>query len=73
MTKNKFKKPELVAPAGDIEKLKVAFHFGADAVYVGLTSFSLRAKTKNFNEDEIKHAIDYSHKIGKKIYIALNI
>ena len=67
------KKPELVAPAGDMEKLKVAFHFGADAVYAGLKEFSLRAKTKNFGLDEIKGAIDYTHSINKKIYIAMNI
>lgn len=66
-------KPELLSPAGDPEKLKVAFHFGADAVYVGLKKFSLRAKTKNFDNDAIKEAITYTHSIGKKIYIALNI
>ncbi len=66
-------KLELLAPAGDFEKLKVAFHFGADACYVGLDDFSLRARTKNFNFKELKEAIDYTHKIQKKIYIALNI
>jgi putative protease len=66
-------KLELLSPAGDFEKLKVAFHFGADAVYVGLKDFSLRANTKNFEEDEIKQAIEYTHNLGKKIYIALNI
>jgi U32 family peptidase len=67
------KKPELVSPAGDLEKLKVAFHFGADSVYVGLENFSLRAKTKNFNEDELEEAILYTRRINKKIYVALNI
>jgi len=67
------KKPELLSPAGDFEKLKVAFHFGADAVYAGLTDFSLRAKTKNFNDDELRQAIDYTHSINKKIYITMNI
>jgi U32 family peptidase len=66
-------KPELLAPAGDFEKLKVAFHFGADAVYVGLKEFSLRANTKNFGEDEIREAIKYSHSLGKRIYLTLNI
>ncbi|HQB62397.1 MAG TPA: peptidase U32 family protein, partial [Spirochaetota bacterium] len=66
------KKPELLAPAGDMEKLKVAYHFGADAVYIGMKNFSLRANTKNFDEDELFKAVDYSHKLGKKIYIALN-
>ncbi|MCK4798561.1 MAG: U32 family peptidase, partial [Spirochaetes bacterium] len=69
----KLNKPELIAPAGDLEKLKVAFHFGADAVYAGLTNFSLRMKTKNFNESEIKEAIEYTHNKRKKIYIPLNI
>jgi len=68
-----FKKPELISPAGDFEKLQAAFHFGADAVYAGLTDFSLRAQAKNFNKKEIEEAINYTHKIGKKIYIALNI
>jgi len=66
-------KPELIAPAGDMEKLKVAFHFGADAVYAGLKDFSLRQKTKNFDTAEIKEAIEYTHSIDKKIYITLNI
>ena len=67
------KKPELIAPAGDFEKLKVAFHFGADSVYVGLENFSLRAKTKNFNENGLEEAILYTRKLDKKIYVALNI
>ena len=66
-------KPELLAPAGDMEKLKVAFHFGADAVYVGLPDFSLRANTKNFNEEELTEAVTYTHDLQKKIYVALNI
>ncbi|OHD06430.1 MAG: hypothetical protein A2Y34_08930 [Spirochaetes bacterium GWC1_27_15] len=66
-------KPELLAPAGDFEKLKVAFHFGADAVYTGLKEFSLRANTKNFDNKEIEDAINYTHNLGKKIYLALNI
>lgn len=73
MGEKKNKKPELNAPAGDLEKLKVAFHYGADSVYAGLSDFSLRAKTRNFNEEEIKEAIEYTRKIGKKIYITLNI
>ncbi len=67
------KKPELISPAGDFEKLQVAFHFGADAVYAGLTDFSLRAQAKNFSKKEIEEAINYTHSIGKKIYITLNI
>ncbi|HOL58006.1 MAG TPA: U32 family peptidase [Spirochaetota bacterium] len=66
-------KLELLAPAGDFEKLKVAFNYGADAVYVGLKDLSLRANAKNFNYEELKEAIDYTHRINKKIYVALNI
>ncbi|MCG8569603.1 MAG: U32 family peptidase [Spirochaetes bacterium] len=64
---------ELLSPAGDFEKLKVAFHFGADAVYVGLQSFSLRANSRNFDHDEFLEAVQYTHFLKKKIYAALNI
>ncbi len=64
---------ELLAPAGDLNKLKTAIHFGADAVYVGGSSFSLRANAKNFGEEELLEAVDYTHKAGKKIYVAVNI
>jgi putative protease len=66
-------KPELIAPAGDLEKLKVAFHFGADAVYIGLKNFSLRVNAKNFDNDQFIEAVKYTHKINKKIYVAVNI
>jgi len=64
---------ELLAPAGDFEKLQVAFNYGADAVYVGLKDLSLRANAKNFNFDQLKEVIEYTHSINKKIYVALNI
>ena len=64
---------ELLAPAGDLNKLKTAIHFGADAVYVGGSSFSLRANAKNFGESELLEAVEYTHKMGKKIYVAVNI
>ena len=64
---------ELLAPAGNFEKLKVAFHYGADAVYAGLDKLSLRANADNFTREELMQAIEYTHSIGKKIYIALNI
>ena len=66
-------KPELLAPAGDLEKLKIALHFGADAVYIGMKDFSLRANSKNFDDDELHQAIEYTHSLNKKIYIAFNI
>ncbi|MBU0478915.1 U32 family peptidase [bacterium] len=67
------KKPELVAPAGNLEKLKVAIDYGADAVYIGGKRWSLRARTDNFTLSEIKKAVDYAHKRKKKVYVALNI
>lgn len=66
-------KPELLAPAGDLEKLKMAIIYGADAVYLGGEQFGLRKASKNFNMDEIKEGIDFAHSRGKKIYITMNI
>jgi len=68
-----FKKPELIAPAGDMEKLKIAVEYGADAVYAGIDGFNLRMGASNFNLHEIKYATDWVHRREKKIYIALNI
>jgi len=62
---------ELLSPAGDLQKLKTAFNFGADAVYCGLESFSLR-NARNFTLNELKEAINYTHKAKKKIYLTLN-
>jgi len=67
------KKPELLAPAGDMEKLQMAIAYGADAVYIGGKQFSLRANAKNFDLPELKQAIDYAHKHGVKVYISVNI
>jgi len=64
---------ELLAPAGNMEKLKIAFLYGADAVYLGGTSFSLRAFSDNFTPEEMKEAVDYAHSLGKKIYVTVNI
>ena len=52
---------ELLAPAGNFEKLKTALYYGADAVYVGGTLFSLRALSENFNNEQMKEAVDYTH------------
>ncbi|GJQ23893.1 MAG: peptidase U32 [Candidatus Brocadia sapporoensis] len=68
-----FKKPELVAPAGDLEKLRIAIEFGADAVYIGGEGFNLRMGAPSLTLQEIREATDWVHKRGKKIYIALNI
>ena len=67
------KRLELLAPAGDMDKLKTALHFGADAVYVGGSKFSLRANAKNFGESELAEAVAYTHGKGKKIYVAANV
>lgn len=67
------KKPELVAPAGNMDKLKTAIEYGADAVYAGGKDFNLRNASANFTVDEIGLAVDYVHKRDKKLYIALNI
>ncbi len=66
-------KSELLAPAGSLEKMKYAFLFGADAVYMGGKNYSLRANAKNFSLEEMKEAVDYAHSIGKKVYITCNI
>lgn len=64
---------ELLAPAGSMEKLKTAFYFGADACYFAGNSFGLRSYAQNFDENELKEAIDYAHSLGKKCYITVNI
>ena len=67
------KKIELLAPAGDINKLKTAVDYGADAVYLGGESFGLRKASKNFSLEDIKWAADYLHERGKTIHVTLNI
>ena len=64
---------ELLAPAGNMEKLRYAVWYGADAVYAAYREFGLRAASENFDEAELKEAIDFCHKNGKKIYIPCNI
>lgn len=64
---------ELLAPAGNFEKLKTALYFGADAVYVGGAHFSLRAFSENFTDEQLAEAVKYTHERGKKIYVAVNI
>ena len=66
------KKPELLAPAGSFEKAKIAFLYGADAVYAGTSELSLRTRAEMQNEDLAK-TIEYAHNIGKKVYTAINI
>lgn len=64
---------ELLAPAGSLEKLKIAIKYGADAVYFGLPGFSLRAKASQFKKQEIKEGVEFCRKNGKKFFVALNI
>ena len=66
-------KIELLAPAGSLERLKIALLYGADAVYIGGRDYSLRANAKNFSIDEIKEACDYAHSMNKKVYVTVNI
>lgn len=67
------KKPELLAPAGNLEKMKWAIMYGADAVYFGGQNYSLRANADNLSIQEIKEACDYAHSYNKKIYVTVNI
>ena len=64
---------ELLAPAGDLERLKIACHYGADAIYIGGVNYSLRANALNFSNEEIKEAVSYAHKNNKKVYVTVNI
>lgn len=66
-------KMELLAPAGNMNKLKIAFLYGADAVYLGGKSFGLRAFSDNFSPEEMREAVTYAHSIGKKIHVTVNI
>ena len=66
-------KMELLAPAGSMDKLKMALLYGADAVYLGGKSFGLRAFSDNFSLEEMKEAVSYAHSLGKHIYVTVNI
>ena len=60
-------KIELLAPAGSLDRLKIALLYGADAVYIGGRDYSLRANATNFSHEEIKEACDFAHNLGKKV------
>lgn len=66
------KRPEVLAPAGGLSKLKVAVNYGADAVYVGGQKFGLRAASENFTNSELKEGVDYAHAKNCKVYVVLN-
>lgn len=65
-------KIELLSPAGDFERLKLAVKFGADAVYVGGSKFGMRSNPSNFDENQLKEAVDFVHASGKKLYLTCN-
>lgn len=67
------RKIELLAPAGDLEKLKFACIYGADAVYIGGQIFGLRASAKNFSIEDMEEGIKFAHERGKKVYVTINI
>tara|TARA_B100000959_G_scaffold208098_1_gene218517 strand:+ start:243 stop:1592 length:1350 start_codon:yes stop_codon:yes gene_type:complete len=67
------KKTELLSPAGNFSKLRYALAYGADATYAGIPKFSLRTRENDFREDTLREGIKYSHNLGRKIYLTLNI
>ena len=67
------RKKELLSPAGNFEKMKAAFLYGADAVYLASQRFGMRAAAQNFTDSELDSAISYAHTLGKKVYIAVNV
>lgn len=71
--KQNFVKPELLAPAGNMEKGKMALLYGADAIYLGGKMFGLRAFANNFSLDEIKEIVAFAHNMDKKVYVTVNI
>lgn len=80
MTKPKYKgkryrldKPELLAPAGNLEKLKFAIHYGADAVYIGGQKYGLRSNADNFSFEEMREGVEFANKYGAKVFVATNI
>ncbi len=72
-SKRQVKKPELLAPAGNLEKLKIAVHYGADAVFLGGQEYGLRSNADNFTMEEIKEGVEFAAKYGAKIYVTTNI
>ena len=65
--------PEVLSPAGDMDKLKTAIAYGADAVYMSGKSFGLRTFSGNFEHDDMKEAVAYAHSKGVKCYVTMNI
>lgn len=72
MDKN-IKKPEVLAPAGNLEKLKMAIRYGADAVYIGGQAYGLRSRAGNFTYDQMREGVQFAHRCSSKVYVAANI
>lgn len=70
---NTLKRPELLAPAGTLEKLKTAIHYGADAVYIGGDAYGLRSRAGNFSFEEMAEGVAFAHERGAKVYLAANM
>lgn len=68
-----YKKPELLIPASNLEVLKIAVQYGADAIYIGGEMYGLRAKAKNFSLEDMKEGIAYAHQFGKRVFVTANI
>ncbi|GIP50441.1 protease [Paenibacillus sp. J53TS2] len=71
--RNRLAKPELLAPAGNLEKLKFAVHYGADAVYIGGQQYGLRSNADNFSFEEMREGVEFAKKYGAKVFVATNI
>ena len=66
------KRPELLSPAGNLEKLKYAINYGADAVYCALNRFGMRASAGNLSPEQLYEGLEYAHKRNAKVYVTLN-
>ena len=66
------RRPEVLAPVGDFERLETAVRFGADAVYLGGKAFGMRAASANFGPEDLKRAVDYCHAHGVRLYLTCN-
>lgn len=71
--RNRLDRPELLAPAGNLEKLKFAVHYGADAVYIGGQKYGLRSNADNFSFEEMKEGVEFAERYGAKVFVATNI
>lgn len=70
---NTLKRPEVLAPAGTLEKLKIAIHYGADAVYIGGNAYGLRSRAGNFSYEEMEEGVAFAKERGAKVYVAANM